>query len=123
MRLLLATVVLSTAACVPAAEAPPGQAGVPEVKPPPQAARWLSIPRVTPVDYPASATRFRKTRVVVRCRIVASGVPENCGVLSQSPQGGGFGEAAVAAVRRGRLDPATISATDIDQTFDVHIVF
>lgn len=112
------------AGCAPAPE--PEQtlpSTPPRVGGPPQSARWLSAPQTTPADYPASGPRSRAVRVVVRCRIVASGVPDSCGVVSQRPQNSGFGEGAVTAVQRGRLDPATISATDIGQTFDVQVVF
>lgn len=96
---------------------------LPKVSGPPQGARWLTPPTPREADYRANPRLGdRSRRVVVRCRIVASGVPDRCAVVRPTPRRGDIDQSAVAVVGRARLDPATILPTDIGQTFDVTVV-
>lgn len=86
--------------------------------------RWLTPPRPTASDYPQRAVdRGISGGAAVRCEVAASGKPTNCVVVAEVPRGGGFGEAAVKIVLRGRLDPATIKPEEVGSTFVVTVPF
>lgn len=64
------------------------------------------VERIDP-DYPAEARRERLNGIVVlEVRIDVNGVPDRTCVVGAYPEGSGFEEAAVAAVRRWRYEPA-----------------
>ena len=56
--------------------------------------------------YPKSAIQaVTEARVVLACRVTAKGVPENCIVDSEEPQGLGFGAASLKLARLYRMKP------------------
>lgn len=102
-------------------------AGVLHHAPPPQPAVepiWDQRPRLEAHDYPPSAlSQLISGSAIVRCRFHPSGTPTDCHVESETPEGFGFGAAAVRVVGRGRLDPASLEGMADGATFTVRIVF
>lgn len=65
---------------------------------------WERAPRPTANDYPQRAIDAGVSGgAAITCIAAASGIPENCQVLQEKPEGYGFGEAALKIVKRGRL--------------------
>ena len=62
-------------------------------------------------------------RVVLRCRIDIHGLAEVCGIKSESPQGKGFGAAALALRPTFKLPPATDSDGPIEAQMDIAVKF
>ncbi len=67
---------------------------------------WAVPPRV---EYPDAGARAPggAGRVVLSCRVRADRSPERCLILSEAPEGYGFGRSAVAGARRGRVSADT----------------
>lgn len=78
-----------------------------EELPPPAPIRspeWERAPRPTANDYPQRAINAGVSGgAAITCIAATSGIPENCQVLQEKPEGYGFGEAALKIVKRGRL--------------------
>lgn len=72
-------------------------------------------------EFPAEAARAGVTQgsVKMRCEALAEGSIGACTIMEESPEGYGFGEAALAGARRGRLYPRLVDGvpTDSDITF------
>jgi TonB family protein len=68
---------------------------------------WLVSP--TP-EFPelAYAKGAESGRVQLQCPVTADGTIVSCWILSETPQGAGFGQAAIAAAARARLQPRTV---------------
>ena len=97
--------------------------GCSEPNPNPGAA-WACPPRPTSRDFPRRAReRGASGAATIRCRTVASGIPTDCEILSETPSGYGFGRAALAVVERARLFPQRISPDEIGRTYDVRVPF
>ncbi|NJC40213.1 TonB family protein [Brevundimonas alba] len=66
--------------------------------------------------YPALAQSrgIEQGDVRLRCEALASGDLGACEILSETPQGAGFGEAALAATRRARVRPYSIDGLPMD---------
>ena len=97
--------------------------GCPQPNPNPGAA-WACPPRPTSSDFPRRAQdRDASGTATIRCRTVASGIPTDCRILSETPPGYGFGRAALAVVERARLFPQRISPDEIGRTYDVRVPF
>lgn len=81
---------------------------------------WVKVP--VPV-FPGLAMRrgVEQGAVVLRCETLATGQFGACEVLSETPPGAGFAEAALAATRQARVRPYSIDGfeTDSDVTFTV----
>ena len=62
------------------------------------------------VEFPerASARGIDSGRVVLNCLVNANGSMSDCNIVSEDPQGAGFGSAAVSGARRARLSPRTV---------------
>lgn len=54
--------------------------------------------------------------VVLECRISRDGGPEDCVILSETPAGQGFGEAALASAHRSRLSRRDVQGAGPDGT-------
>ena len=64
---------------------------------------WAVRPRP---EYPQQAFANGVTgRVVLRCTVGADGVPVNCGVISETPAGMGFWQAAMNSLHSARFAP------------------
>ena len=74
---------------------------------------WLVLPRG---DFPAGARRqgIESGRVVLTCPVSAGGRIQSCWIVSETPEGAGFGEAALAGAVRGRLQPRTVDGVAVD---------
>lgn len=99
--------------------------GCPQPNPNPNpGAAWACPPRPTSGDFPRRARdRGASGTATIRCRTVASGIPTDCEILSETPSGYGFGRAALAVVERARLFPERISPDEIGRTYDVRVPF
>lgn len=71
----------------------------------PPTVEWVRRP---PVEYPAAALSrsVSSGRVLLNCRFEAS-VAVDCAVVSETPEGLGFGTEALRAVGRGLATPGT----------------
>jgi TonB family protein len=67
---------------------------------------WL---RQTPAEFPAAAhaNRVASGTANLRCMATEGGTLSECVVLRETPEGQGFGEAALAATRSSRVAPRT----------------
>ncbi|WP_271145371.1 energy transducer TonB [Brevundimonas sp. NIBR10] len=84
---------------------------------------WSRPPRVTADDFPSRALdRGVGGFATVSCTAAATGRPANCRVVSESPAGLGFGQAAVRVVQRAQLSPRS-SGTIADPTFTTRVEF
>lgn len=99
----------------PAPAAPPvvrREEPAPEKPKPTRRSGLITAPtweRSPTVEYPerAMSRGIESGDVVLRCLVNASGTLRDCEVVSESPAGAGFGQAAVAGARRARLTPRT----------------
>lgn len=68
--------------------------------------KWADPPRV---DYPEAGARAPGStgRVVLSCRVRATRSLENCLILSETPEGYGFGRSALAGAGRARVSADT----------------
>ncbi|MBJ7319698.1 MAG: energy transducer TonB, partial [Brevundimonas sp.] len=46
--------------------------------------------------------------VTLLCTVAANGTPTNCSVVSETPSGAGFGQAALRSMRSARFSPGTV---------------
>lgn len=69
---------------------------------------WTQHPAPT---YPAvaAANGVSSGTVTLSCMVEADGRPSGCTVLSETPEGQGFGEAALASMERARFSPAMLA--------------
>ncbi|MBJ7486111.1 energy transducer TonB [Brevundimonas sp.] len=85
---------------------------------------WSRPPRPTADDFPARAMdRGVSGSATVSCTAQANGRPANCRVVSETPAGMGFGQAAVRIVQRGQLSPRTVDGAATNATFTVRVPF
>lgn len=64
--------------------------------------------------YPVAPMRLRiQGRTSIRCDVSDLGVLENCELLSESPEGMGFGEAALGLAHRFRMKPRTVGGEPV----------
>lgn len=90
--------------------------GEPQLAPPPApskitGATWLTKPGAREFDryYPSRAQeREKEGRVVLNCAVNADGYI-SCAVASETPEGWGFGEAAIQIAKSFRMAPKTIN--------------
>ncbi|HWQ85360.1 TonB family protein [Brevundimonas sp.] len=61
--------------------------------------------------------------VVLRCETLVTGEFGACEVVSETPQGAGFGEAALAATRQARVTPYSIDGFDTDGSIQFTVRF
>ena len=52
-------------------------------------------------------------RVELQCPVSAEGIIESCWILSETPTGAGFGQAAVTGAAHGRLRPRTVDGIPV----------
>lgn len=60
---------------------------------------------------------------LIRCEYGHGGPPVNCTILSESPQGFGFGQAALNIVERSPLSPQSLANVSPDATFVARVAF
>lgn len=74
---------------------------------------WVSAPRP---EYPQRAQDrgVEGGTVQLECRTLANGLVESCRVISETPHGAGFGEAAVAAARASRVRPREVNGVAME---------
>ncbi|MBK1975636.1 MULTISPECIES: TonB family protein [Brevundimonas] len=76
--------------------------------PPP---RWSAPPQPHADDFPEAALQAGASgAAVIACDAASDGAPVDCEVLSEDPQGMGFGQAALGIVQRGRV--ASVAGVD-----------
>lgn len=94
---------------------------------PAEAPQWARRPVVDEADYPPRARRDEQSGIaVVKCDVSAKGVLENCATLYEAPEGYGFGDSAVRAVKRSRIKlpsgrPMEGSAVSVPLKFDSNL--
>jgi protein TonB len=79
-------------------------------------ANWLERPTPAAIQafYPPAALKQRvHGRVVLTCAISVDGWAQACQVISETPPGYGFGDAAIKVVRVARLSPMTIDGVPV----------
>lgn len=85
---------------------------------------WDVPPRPTAYDFPRSAMRQSISgQAEIRCTLTQDVRPKDCVVQSETPEGYGFGRAALQVVRRARLNPRGIRAERIGTTYVVRVPF
>ena len=101
----------------PVASAAPAEAATPApgVVGAQDSARPADITRVTWAQHPtptypavAAANGIDSGMAALSCAIEADGRASGCTVLTESPEGAGFGEAALAAMEQSRFSPAVM---------------
>ncbi len=78
---------------------------------------WETIPDVRDLEafYPPLARIMAAAgRAVVRCSVTATGDLAGCQAVEESPQGLGFGSAAVTMASRFHMKPATVNGVPVD---------
>ncbi len=91
------------------AEAPPGP-----VRTPPD---WAAKPDAEAVaeHYPTRAQRLEvEGRATINCGLDKTGKLSDCWTFEESPEGYGFGDAAVALAAEFRMKPATVDGQPVD---------
>lgn len=99
----MSILILMLAVALGAEPAPPTDGGV-FVAP-----DWVRKPTAMEINevYPLRSSMIgEKGEVVIACSVALSGMAENCRVVSESPEGRGFGEAALKASKVMRFRPA-----------------
>lgn len=83
---------------------------------------WIVRPQG---DFPIRAQRqgIESGRVVLTCPVSASGHMQSCWIMSETPEGAGFGEAALAGVPQARLQPRTVDGVAVDSMISFAVNF
>jgi periplasmic protein TonB len=85
--------------------------------------RWLQRPRNLTAYYPSRALdRNVEGAVRLDCLVRVSGVLD-CAVVSESPEGWGFGEAAQRIARAHRMVPATRDGVAVEGRYAMRVPF
>jgi protein TonB len=75
---------------------------------------WLTAPTLAQF-YPQRALDANREGVAqLSCTMGAQGTLANCSVVSETPDGFGFGQAALKAAQDARLSPTTINGVPVD---------
>lgn len=84
--------------------------------------RWARQPQP---DFPERAMErgIKTGNVTLGCMANANGALTNCSIISETPAGAGFGQAALRAVRSARLSAVTVDATAPGETLRVPVAF
>lgn len=74
---------------------------------------WLVRPQG---EFPISAMRqgIESGRVLLTCPVSASGHIQSCWIVSETPEGAGFGQAALDGAVQSRLRPRTVDGVAVD---------
>lgn len=84
--------------------------------------QWSVRPMIRAQDYPGRALREDLSgSAVIRCHVGSNAVPSNCEILSEDPEGYGFGPAAIGIIQRGRLAPDVVTPETIGRPFSLRI--
>jgi protein TonB len=78
---------------------------------------WLRIPTGDQInrEYPARAFRQNvEGRAVIRCTVMSSGKLTQCHVVSETPEGYGFGAALLKLAKRFVMKPETIDGVPVE---------
>ena len=86
--------------------------------------QWARPPRPTERDFPQNAFEAKISgTATIECVVNTSGRPEDCRVISETPEDMGFGEAAIRIVQRGQLSPRTVDGAAINAKVMVRVPF
>lgn len=97
----------------------PAVIGPPEITNP----RWLRQPRDLARYYPSRALARGETgQVVLNCRVDTAGWL-HCSVVSETPEGWGFGDAALRIARDYRMVPATQNGQPVEGRYRMRVPF
>lgn len=93
--------------------------GLPTIRQP----RWTERPRDLARYYPRRAlARGVEAWVVLDCIVGVSGAL-NCSVVSEAPEGWGFGEAALRIARDHRMEPALRDGVPVEGRYQMRVPF
>jgi TonB family protein len=118
--LLIATLALAplqawSQALTPPASSQPGEQ--PQHGETTRAPRWISLPSREDLQsvYPSGTSIVPASgRVVMHCRVTATGTLTACAVVSEEPPGAGFGEAALKLTNRFRMTKTTADGLPVE---------
>lgn len=97
----------------------PPRVGPPEITNP----RWIRQPRDLARYYPARALARGETgQVVLNCRVDTGGAL-HCSVVSETPEGWGFGDAALRIAQDYRMVPATQDGQAVEGRYRMRVPF
>ena len=77
---------------------------------------WARLPNASQVNrvYPQRALREKvQGRVTLRCQVTKTGTLTGCRVLSETPAGYGFGEAALTLSKMFTMQPQTVDGAPV----------
>jgi protein TonB len=77
---------------------------------------WARLPNASQVNrvYPKRALREKvQGRVTLRCQVTKTGALTGCRVLSETPEGYGFGEAALKLSKMFTMRPKTVDGAPV----------
>lgn len=87
------------------------------------APHWLQRPRDLARYYPRRAIeRNVQGEVLLDCRVSTAGTLQ-CGVISETPEGWGFGSAALRIARDHRMTPAMSQGTAVEGRYEMRVPF
>jgi protein TonB len=81
---------------------------------------WARIPSASQISrlYPKRAAREKvQGRVVLRCQVTKAGALTECRVLSETPEGYGFGDAALKLSKMFVMRPKTVDGAPVDDAW------
>ncbi|WP_339914789.1 energy transducer TonB [uncultured Brevundimonas sp.] len=83
---------------------------------------WLVTPQS---EYPTLALRqgVESGRVELQCPVTADGHIPSCWILSETPAGAGFGQAALVGAVQARLQPGTVDGEAVDAMIRYSVAF
>lgn len=114
VRAVAAAVVLCALAGPAFAQAPAPASAAPERITKPD---WASKPSAEQFDfvYPTAARQAgREGRATIECVVAASGHLKDCRVISEDPEGEGFGPAALAMAWEFKMKPKTVDGRPVE---------